>query len=320
MTDYVANILRSPIAAPAGASVKLRDPVLAGLADKCRFLFDLDFSWCYPGGDFSTRPAPGNPANNAVIRDINGRADGRHIFNTVFEAPRTTYAGGGFDFTAVMHRPFGVQGPADAWAPIHAGADDYFMWFGYYRLPASADWKASGGFATMFASTEATGFHISNADLLNVHQISPSAGNRRIEFSRQTAIGSVTSILLAPNDSHYGKVCQMGYWRTSAGVGCIVVPLDNEAAALSATAAAGANNSADYSATRPCWGDSGGSNTSMSAEDQAASNFRVYRGGLFDWAGVSALPQDILLADRTRVRARIAASAAGNGGTSLIFV
>ena len=320
MTDYVANILRSPIPAPASANRKMRDPVLEGIADKCRFLFDLDFSWCYPGGDFAGRPAPGNPANDAVIRDIDERANGRHVFNTVFEAPRTTYAGGGFDFSNVTHKPFGVQGPADAWASIHAADNEYFMWFGYYRLPTSSDWKPSNGFVPLFSSSSASGVHISNPDPLIVTQVSPSAGNPRLQFSRQTALGGITSIALTPNASLYGKVCQLGFWRTPAGEGCIAVPLDNEAAVLSGTATVGANNSTDFSAARPCWGDAGGTNLNMSAEDRAATNFRVYRGGLFDWAGVSAVPQDVLLADRNRVRARIAANAEANGGTSLIFV
>lgn len=321
MTDYVANILRSPIAAPAGAETKMRDPVLEGIADKCRFLFDLDFSWCYPGGDFAGRAAPGNPANDAVIRDIDERANGRHVFNTVFEAPRTTYAGGGFDYTDVTHKPFGVQGPADAWTPIHAGDNDYFLWFGYYRLPTSADWKPSNGFAPLFSSSSASGFYLSNPDPLTVTMITPTAGNPRLRFTRQTASGNnAVNTDFTPNADIYGKVCQLGFWRTPAGVGAIAVPLDNEAAALLATVAVGSNNSVDYSTARPCWGDAGGTNLSMSTEDRAATNYRVYRGGLFDWTGVSALPQDVLLADRNRVRARIAASAAANGGTSVIFV
>lgn len=320
MTDYVANILRSPIPAPAGAAIKYRDPILAGIADKCRFLFDLDFSYSYPGGAYSGRAAPGNPTNDQVIHDIADRADGRHVFNTVFEAPRTTYAGGGFDFSAVTHRPFGVQGPTDAWNTIHAASNEYFLWFGYYRMPISTDWLRVSGVASMFQSTPNTGFYISNPDPLTVTTTTISAGNPRLAFHRQTAVGTVVTTLLTPTASHYGKTCQVAIWRNASGIGCHMIPLDVEANGVSTTGAVGAENSADYSGLRPCWGASGGSNNNMSTDDRDATNYRLYRGGLFDLAGVVETPQSILLADRTRVRARIAASAAANGGTSVIFV
>lgn len=320
MTDYVANILRSPIPAPAGAAIKYRDPILAGIADKCRFLFDLDFSYSYPGGAYSGRAAPGNPTDNQVVHDIADRAAGRHVFNTVFEAPRTTYAGGGFDFSAVTHRPFGVQGPADAWDAMYAAPNDYFLWFGYYRLPISSDWLRVSGVAALFQSTPNTGFYVSNPDPLTVTTTTISAGNPRLAFHRQTAVGTVVTTLLTPTAAHYGKTCQVAFWRNASGIGCHMIPLDDEAASVATTGAVGAENSANYSALRPCWGASGGANNNMVTDDRDATNYRLYRGGLFDLTGVVETPQSILLADRTRVRARIAASAAGNGGTSLIFV
>lgn len=320
MTDYVVNCLRSPIPAPPGTEPKYPDSILTGIADKCRFLFDLDFSYCYPGGLRKGRPAQGNPTNDQVIYDLGRRANGRHVFNTVFEAPRTAYAGGGFDFSAVTHRPFGVQGPADAWDTMYAANNDYFLWFGYYRLPISSDWLRVSGVAAMFQSTPNTGFYVSNPDPLTVTTTTISAGNPRLAFHRQTAVGTVVTTLLTPTEAHYGKTCQIAFWRNASGIGCHMIPLDDEAASVATTGAVGPENSANYSALRPCWGASGGANNNMVTDDRDATNYRLYRGGLFDLTGVVETPQSILLADRTRVRERIAVSAEKNGGASLIFV
>ena len=61
MTDYTTPAMQ--VSLPSDAATKpVRDPLLIGLpAGAMRFLFDLDFSWCYPGGDFSVRPAQGDP-------------------------------------------------------------------------------------------------------------------------------------------------------------------------------------------------------------------------------------------------------------------
>mgnify|MGYP006921314825 CR=1 FL=1 len=317
MTDYAVTALKSPIAAPTGASRPVRDGLLTGHNGGVRFLFDLDFSWSYPGGALATRPAQGAPANDQVIYDIAERSNGRYRFNTVFQAPRATYAGGGFDYTNITHAPFGVQGPADAWASIYSAANDYFLWCGYYRLPTEADFKPSGGFAMMFSNTPNTGFHITNVEPFQVAQITSSG--KKIQFIRQTTGGSggQVTLSLATSTDYYANMCQLSFWRNASGVGA---RMKSATAEVSTSAAVGVNNSADFSTLRPTWGHAAEPNISFNSEDLAATNYRSYRGWLEDLSVSGRDPLVVLNADWARVQARIAKSAAANGGTSTIFV
>lgn len=309
MTDYYTTALRSPLAAPPGAVKPARDPVLAAASGGVRFLFDLDFSWCYPGGAFAGRPAPAAPLDNQVIYDIAERGNGRYVFNTVFEAPRATYAGGGFDYTNVTHSPYGVQGPNDAWASIHAAANDYFLVCSYMRLPTEAEWKPSGGIVPFFDSNLGTGFWIGQAEMLIMGFLG-GTNFRGFQFARQTAVGSQSSLYINALGSPvaFGKFCQVAYWRNAAGVRARVKSVDGE---LSASGAVGANNTADYSALRPTWGSYRSPNLSFSAEDVLATNYRVYRGWLEDLTMSGRDPLSVLNADWDRVIARKTAS----GGT-----
>lgn len=314
MTDYTVPVLTSPSPPVSGIDTgQARDPVAKGLpSGAMRFLFDLDFSWCYPGGPLSGRPAQSAPANDQLIYDVSERANGRYRFNTVFEAPRATYSGGGFDFTPVTHRPHGVQGAADAWQSIHASANRYFLWVGYYRLPTSSDWKASNGDLPIFEGTPNTGTYITNVDPLVVVQITPTAGNPRLRLRRQINIGAssanATVMDLIPTADFYGQLCQVAYWRNAEGQG---FRMKSALAETSSVAAVGTETALDFSALRPTWGSSTEGNINISTEDRAASNFRVYRGWLEDLSLSERDPLTVLNADWDRVIARKTAS----GGT-----
>lgn len=317
MTDYSVPAIKVPVSVP-GTAKPVRDPILAGLPDGAmRFIFDLDFSWCYPGGALAGRPAAGNPTNDQVIYDIAERADGSHVMNTVFSAPRTTYEGGGFDFTALTHTPFGVKGPADTWDTIFDG-DQFALVAGYYRLPSSADFKPSAGLVNLFGTTPNSGTYVSNAEYVVIGMIT-EGGGPKVSFIRQTAIGggTIQKILLAMDADYYGKVCQVAWWRTPNGVGCRVKSADAE---VTGSAVVGSDNTDDPSGAGPVWGRAGGPNGNMSDEDDQATDYRVYRGFVLDLAEVEVSPLSIIDADWDRVQARIAASAASNGGSSAIFV
>ncbi|WP_420324640.1 hypothetical protein [Mameliella sp.] len=294
MTDYSAKTLTVPGATGTGAI--LRDPILAGLpAGAARFVFDVDFSWCYRGQD--------DPTGGDTIKDLAERADGDYTMNTVFEAPAATFVSGGFDFTDLTHSPFGVRAPADAWDSIFAG-DQHFLWFGYYKLPTAGEWKPSNGYSPFFDTAEGTGSYITEDQGLIVTGITPYSTNL-LRFARQTAIGSIDELDLIPTADHFGKMCQLAFWRTADGSGARCKSADGE---VSGVAAVGSDNTADPSGVGPVWGNSARPNVSLSTENRAATNFRVYRGGLIDMASVTADPVEMMDADWSRVQARKTAS------------
>ncbi|MGR3479351.1 hypothetical protein [Salipiger marinus] len=313
MTDYIAPAIQIPVST-GSVSRPVRDPLLSGLpAGACRFLFDLDFSWCYPGGALTGRPPASAPTNGQPIYDIAGRADGYYPAPSSPLEPKPSYAGGGFDFSACTRNPIGVKGPSDAWDTIHAADTAHFLVCGYYRMPSQADWKPSGGFQQMFSSAAANGFYISQPDPLIITQISGV-----LRAVRQRALGSIDQLNLTPSTAHYGAMCQVAYWRNSDGQGFRMKSADAE---VSTTAPAGAESTVDYAGIRPTWGDAReAANGPYSTEDAAASNFRSYRGWLEDLTLSARNPLAVLNADWVRVQARIAASAAANGGTATIFV
>lgn len=320
MTDYLVNILRSPIPAPAGAAAKRRDPLLESDNDGVRFAFDLDFSWSYPGGDLETRPAPGNPTAGQTIYDIAERGNG--AYQRQGSTPVASYAGGGFDFDGITRTPYGVKAPASAWSTIYSAANRYFLWCGYYRMPSSSNWKASNGSFEIFTNTEANGSYISQVEPLTIFQITPTAGNPKIIARRQVLVGAspsnATVLELPMTGDYFGKLCQVAFWRNASGQGFRIKSADNEA---SATAAVGTETALNFSATRPTWGNGATpDNGDLSAENKNAVKYRLYRGFLEDLALSNRNPLDVINGDWTRVQARIAASAAANGGTSVIFV
>lgn len=313
MTDYSVPTLTSPSLPVNGiATGQARDPVARGLpAGAMRFLFDLDFSWCYPGGPMQGRPAPSSPADEQVIYDIGERENGK--YERQGATPSANYAGGGFDFAPVSRTPFGVKAPATAWASIHSAANRYFLWCGYYRLPSSGDWKASNGNFPIFESSEANGTYITQVDPLVIFQITPTVGNPRLIARRQVLVGASTanaSVLeLTPTADYFGQLCQISYWRNAAGQG---FRMKSGLAETSAAAAVGTETALNFSATRPTWGRSPTpDNGNMNTEDQAASNYRVYRGWLEDLSLSGRDPLTVLNADWARVIARKTAS----GGT-----
>lgn len=301
MTDYTTPGIQIPL--PSDSTEKpLRDPLLSELpAGAIRFLFDLDFSWCYPGGALATRPAQGTPTNGQTIYDIAERVDGYYPAPSSALEPKPTYAGGGFDFSVCTRNPIGVKGPDDAWDPIESATNAYFLVCGYYRMPSSSDWKPSGGFLQMFSSAPANGFYISQPDPLIITQI--SGGLRAV---RQRALGSFDQLNLTPTSAHYNKMCQVAYWRNSEGQGFRMKSVDGE---VSTAASVGVENSVDYSGIRPTWGDAREpANGPYSTEDAKASNFRSYRGWLEDLSVSGRDPLTVLNADWDRVQARITAS------------
>ncbi|WP_306043666.1 hypothetical protein [Mameliella sp. MMSF_3455] len=308
MTDYSISTLAVP--GGTGSASLVRDPLLSGLdAGAMRFAFDLDFSWCYPGGPLASRPAQTDPVREQVVYDLCERSDGAYTNADYFEAPTAAYAGGGFDFGATdIRNPWGVRGPADAWNPIHAADNAYFMVCAYFKMPTQAKWKPSGGFVHMFSSQTANGYY-TQPEPLSFAQID---GQIRATRQRNTVGAARDSLSLTPTSAHYDKLCQLSYWRNADGQGFRMKSADGT---VSTTMPVGDENVEDYTGLAPVWGDARTAvNGAYSSEDALATDVRLYRGFMEDLNASGRDPETVLDADWTRVQARIAAS----GGT--IFV
>jgi len=318
MSDYLIPSIEfgRPTAA---AKSPIRDAMLEEVpAGAVRFAFDLDFSWCYPGGPWISRGPQLAPVRNQAVYDLCERADGYSANASYFEAVTAGYAGGGFDFGSTdpteLRNPYGVAGPTDAWNPIHASPNAYFMVVAYYKMPTAANWNPSNGFAQMFSSQTSNGFY-SDPEPLSFAQIQGNLAATR----QRNAVGILRDTLtLTPTAAHFGKMCQVAYWRNADGQGFRMKSADGE---VSTSLPVNAENVSDYTGLAPVWGDARTSaNGPLNADVKKALKFREYRGWLENLAASGRDPLTVLNNDWTRVQSRIAASAAANGGTSLIFV
>ncbi|MER9961629.1 hypothetical protein NKJ72_11790 [Mesorhizobium sp. M0045] len=252
-----------------------RDELLSGLgAGAVPFLFDFGFPWCWPAGV--------NPVNGNTVKDISETADGS--WNVAGASP--VFAGNGIDFTGLLARA-DVRGPVGCLTDINT--TERFMVVLYAKLPASVDW-ASASIKTMFQS--AASAYTTGADLLTISQSHPTTDF--ISARRQTNGGSTVSELqVAMGANYYGQVCQIGYWRNAAGTGLRV---KSALGAVISTSAIGSDNTGDFSATQPKWG-----NPPAFA---AANNHRLYRGWVENLSISGRDPLTVLDADWTRVAAR----------------
>lgn len=304
-----AYTLNTPIASTdTSLPIAVRDALLDGSNDGVRFLFDTAFGFSYPGGPLAGRAAAGAPANGAVIGDISEHANGSFIN----EASQVIgYAGAGFDFSTmtstVAQSHNQVRGPAAVW-----GADQRFCVFSYMRLPTLADWNVSTSIFPVFIGSD-LGYQTA-PDPVTI----AFANGGLINARRQTALNAAdqTSVL---GTSHYGLMAQVAAWRTTNNN--FVLRVKSAAGSVSSFIASATANALDCSAVTPRFGvGKGFTDYGINTSQRTARNFRLYRGGIENLALSGRDPVAVLDADWTRVQARIAASAAANGGTSLIFV
>lgn len=295
MTTYATRALQTgAVSGDATLAYPNLDPLLTGAKGGVRCLFDLDFGWCYPGGPIETRLPAAAPGGGQVVYDMTRRANLQARVPAT--GPGPVYAGGGFDFSAITYNDAGVRAP-DAWASIYAADNDFFLWVGYFRMPVQADWNAAGSYISMFASGAAANGFASEPDPLTIAQFSG-----KLVAARQTGVGSAPAIEVIPTAEHYGKVCQIAYWRNTGGIGLRLVPLADPTKAVVATGAVGNNNAADFSACLAQWGVPRAWNGApMSVAQQAASNTRLYRGWIEDLTISGRDPIAVLNADLQRV-------------------
>lgn len=290
------------VSTESGLQTAVRDAYLRNSNNGVKFLFDLAFPWCYPSGALSGRPAAGNPANNAVIADVSENSNGIFVKDT----STVTYAGGGFDFSAVSGSGLTfIQAPNTTLATIQA--QQYFMIMIYMKIPTLANINSQGTIQPFFATSRG-------------YQIDPDLGllclngnsSNSIGFRRETAIGSQAGITVSCVN-HNGQMAQVAVWRNATEMGMRIKSVAGGSTV--ATVASGSNNTADFSNLPPMFG-----SVVQYNGNTFGRFYRIYRGAIENLALSGRTPITVLDEDWTRIQARITASAAANGGTSIIFI
>lgn len=300
----VPNLKASGVSEDTSRPKRWRDLLLKDVQnDGVRFAFDLAFPYSYPGGAPIGRPAAAAPVAGATVGDISDHANGSAAVAT---AGGIAYVGGGFDFTNSAASSGGtldqgVMAPASALADIFApfgGKSQRYLACLYCKLPALADWNATGTILSFFGdksySTSPSLFILAmvNGGLLQV---------RRQTGANAYDTVAPTGILPAAGD--YGTVVQIAHWRSDAGQG---LRLRSANGIVIGTRAMGADNTQDFSANAMCFGRNAGSfaGTSYQTVLPALKGFRVYRGFVENLARSGRDPVTVLDADYMRTMAR----------------
>ncbi len=289
-------VFKNPVGAgDTSLSTLNRDSYINGSATGINFLFDTTFPFSYPGGNYVGRSAAGAPANGALITDIAERGNG----SFVKDAATMTYAGGGFDFSALSSsNSCFSSGTSSTLSNIFAS--QYYMIFMYIKLPTLANWNTSGSVSPFFTST--LSYYVVDVDI----GIFCFTNSPALQFRRQTAVGAQTPITIDGSSTpsalsvHYGLMAQVAFWRNASGTG---IRVKSSGGTSLVTAASGSSNSANFSATTPRFGP---------ATNPFGSNmgrqYRIYRGGIENLAISGRDPVTVLDADWARVQTRITAS------------
>ncbi|MGE4323553.1 MAG: hypothetical protein AB7E60_11055 [Sphingobium sp.] len=270
----------------------VRDPMLKGVANAgVRYMFDLAFPFCYPGGPPIGRPAAGDPAPDIPIYDVNESADG--IYRRGSAESVITYAGGGFDFSAsqiVGGLSAGVAVPsavmADIWAPF-GGKSQRFMIVAWLKLPSLADWNSAGAIMTVIGDAS----YVSAPSLLVIN----FRQGGLIDARRQTGAGQIDGqVIVTPDPDDYGSVVQIAAWRNDAGQG---FRLRSANGTILQSTAVGADNSENFSANDYYFGRSTAFLGQGSDVVSGVNGLRFYRGWIENLARSGRNPVAVLDAD-----------------------
>lgn len=311
MTLRGADIIRSPLATGdtdlpivTYRSKLIKDIVDGGGTPLC--MWDTGLEWCYPGGPISSRAAADDPADGAPLYDMVSETAGSVVKPVGADIQ---WAGGGFDLSANTKGGAVMKSPAGCLASLHAAANDYFMWWGIYKLPTEAECVAGGG--GLFQTSADGAIYTTVPDLFSLTMASGT--NPFLTFRRQTAVGTVSNmnVFLRPGSDAtnpstvtFGQVVFLRFIRTA---GYVRSTLINAAGSKTeaVTLTIGSNNSADYSALVPKWGAPDGLNaSSMTTAQQNGTSVRCFGGGLADLNGFTGSPEGVSESYWARVIAR----------------
>lgn len=270
-----------------------RDAVLSGDNGGILSLFDMAYAYSYAGGV---------PANGAQVANINESGNN----GSIVLAPGQTigFAGNGFDFSGLTKASSYFKGapaaPASIWGD--GTGPQYFMVCAYVKLPTSADWNPNAGLHPMLTFTDEAVTYQTSAELLLIAQ---GAGTKVISVRRQKDANAVDSFALQPTPADYGSFAQIAFWRNAAGQ---AARLRTANGTLLATAAVGLNNTQNFSAKFAKFGPAGGfagvQEGALSASQQAADKWRLYRTFIENLAISGRDPAKVLDDDWARTVSR----------------
>ncbi|EOW7148456.1 hypothetical protein ACOZ82_001983 [Vibrio parahaemolyticus] len=264
------HVLRVPVDTGEQNTRKaVRDRLIEGDNGGIRFLADLAFPWCYPGGDIATRPPASNPQAGAAIRDVSETISDA-TFHVTSGLSETIFAGNGFDFssiTATSEKRQAIETPSDVYKTI-ASKQQFLICF-YVKLPEQADWNESPSIYPMLTSTEWGSMYPNSGELAVISQISGGL----LSFRRQTSLTTVDRIDISAS-GFYGKFCQIAIWRTGDEFGGSIRSVDDH---QSSVQSAGLLNSVDVSNLSCKFGGSASGFVVESSGNEGSKKYRIYR-------------------------------------------
>lgn len=274
----------SGISTAPNLSALRRDPLLSGDNGGVLYISDFAFPWSY---------SPGAPTSGKIIRDLSEQRDGTYLLTG---GQTVTHAGGGLDYSAATVKNNVELIPASALAAVFA--QQYFLFSAYFKLPAKADWKTEGGMCALVQSSPSDNGFQATPDLLTIGMAAPNI----LRFYRQRDATNQDANFLTVDDSQFGTVCQVAYWRNAAGKGARI---RNAGTTVLQTGAAGTNNTQDFSGQTlkigmppGFWG------SPLAGSDLNARKYRHYRTFLENLAVSGRDPVAVLDADLARVLTR----------------
>lgn len=204
------DIISNTICTNQTLPILYRDPILNGSNGGTLALLDLASKYTWPK---QAAPVSGDSLKNLTESGQDGA-----VFLNGGQA--LSYAGRGFDFTAISDKPNGIMLPVSASANLWGAGSglQYFAFMLYMKLPASGDWPIAGITPTTIvsASTTANGYQ-SSADLLSIN-MSGAGGNKTLTLNRQTGTGGANNqMVVTPAVGDFGTLAQLLFYRNASG-------------------------------------------------------------------------------------------------------
>lgn len=237
-----------------------RDELITGANGGLRFLFDLANGYSY---------AAGSPTNGKAVRDLADISAAGSIANP---DASVVAGGGGIDFTGITSANKGIKLPASVLANLFA--DQEYLVCSYVKMPLLADWPAvsSGLSGTWITATDGTDSYVDSPELALVCCSLTQVGG--VTVRRQTALNVHSALSLTGCTIHAGLLTQVAFWRTPTECG---FRFKSSGGTSVVTGAAGAKNTADFSAKTLNFGPFGSFGYGASVSNWKKGQ-RLYRG------------------------------------------
>ena len=303
MANTIYTLKTPLVSTDTSLPILTRDALLDGIEnDGVRFIFDLAFGFCYPGGSITDREAPADPLDNALIADISETNDASFLLGA---GELVQFLGNGFDYSSLTQPNSAIIAPADILADIMAdfeGSSQDYMLVTYVKLPTESDWTTSG--LTSYISAANTGGSLSSdfvAFGAHTDVGVPVIRAIRTIYDQSTEEYSGEYTEIEVNANEFGQFAQIAFWRNSSGRGISIRTVNGR---RTNTGVYGENTDHDFSGYTLKFGCKGGYWHTDFINQLGAHNFRQYRGFVENLARSGRDPLTVLEADWERTVAR----------------